>query len=407
MATRQSRTAQNLHNYAWRGINNDGSRGEGMIEAPSVKSARLRLRSQGISPKKIVKQRTPLFSKDIKHEDIVIFSRQLGTMIKSGIPLVQALEAVAQGSAKPSVARLVNDIRHGIETGDNLSTVLRRHPKYFDRLYCGLIAVGEESGSLDIILGNISSHLEKTASLRKKVKGAMRYPTIVLTVGLVIVAGLLIKIVPVFQEIFASFDAELPWITQRLLDTSQLLQNHFLWVIGAVLAITLLIMLSYRSIPKFHHLIDRIKLRIPIFGNLLRKSILARISRTIAIMFRAGIPMVNTLRTVSQSAGNDVYSTALEHASREVATGRQLEPVLRETKVFPGLILQMVRTGEETGEIDNMLNHAADFYEDEVDTAVDSITTLIEPILIVALGIIVGVVIIALYLPIFKLASLF
>lgn len=399
---------QKLNTYTWSGRNHDGVITDGTIEAISPKVARLMLKQQGIRINNLKRLRQPRFgSSRIKREDVVTITRQLGTMLKSGIPIVQALDAVSHGSEKKSVRALLSRIRSEVETGEPLSTVLRRYPKQFDSLYIGLVSVGEESGTLDTMLVNIAAHLEKIESLKKKIRSAMTYPTVVLSVGIIIVVLLLVKIVPQFAQIFDSFNAELPWLTQKLLDISNSLREHFIFWALLVIGITFLVVVLYRNNRSFHYFLDRMALRIPVFGSLLKKGILARISRTISIMFRAGVPMVDTLGTISLAAGNDVYRRALEFTRSEVATGRALEPSMRETEKFPSLVLQMVRTGEATGEMDNMLDRAADFYDDEVDTAVATISSLVEPILIIGLGLIIGVVVVAMYLPIFKLASVF
>ncbi len=394
--------------FEWKGMNREGIRESGEVDARSLRHARSLVQKQGIKIIKIKKQPKPLFGRGgIKNRDIVILSRQLATMIEGGIPIAQALSVVGQSSDNRSVKSLLAKMRLKVEEGADLTSVMRSHPKQFNSLYVGLINVGEQSGTLGTMLGRIASYLEKAEAIRRKVKSALMYPVIVLLVGLLIVVGLLIYIIPQFQNLFAENNAELPALTKSVITASQGLQDHWPMILSASVVTVLLMHFSYTRSQKFKYLADKLLLKIPAFGPLIRKSILVRITRTIAIMFRAGIPMVETLGIVAPASGNEVYSRALNQVQNDIATGQPLESSLRESKVFPSMVLQMVRTGEETGEMDSMLDKVAEFYEDEVDNTIAGISALIEPIMIVILGGLIGLVVVAMYLPIFSLGNVF
>jgi len=408
MATTSKKDKKKLNNYLWKGINHRGAKESGEIEAHSPKEARLILRQKGLKITSVRKETKSLFSNDkVKPNDIVIATRQLATLVEGGIPIAQSITAVGQSSDKGGVKKLLGAIRKRVDEGVNLTTALRDHPKYFNSLYLALVNVGEESGTLGPMLKRIATYLEKAEALRRKVISALTYPIIVLFLGISIAVGLLIFIIPQFQTIFNNFGAELPALTRHVISVSEFTQKNFFPILGGVIAFYFIYRTMYRRSERVHLFTDHLILRLPVFGNLIRKSILARIARTVAIMFHAGIPMVETLGTIAPAAGNMVYTNALNDIRKLVSTGQPFESSLRSTGVFPSMVLQMVRTGEETGEMDAMLNRAADFYEDEVDAIVAAMSSLVEPILIVVLGSLIGVVVIAMYLPIFHLASVF
>jgi type IV pilus assembly protein PilC len=408
MATRDKNKPNKLHNYRWKGTNHRGAKERGEIEAASPKAARLILRQRGLKVTSVRKDSQSLFARDkVKPNDIVIATRQLATLVEGGIPIAQSITAVGQSSDKTSVKKLLGSMRKRVDEGVTLSTSIRDHPKHFNSLYLALVNVGEEAGMLGPMLRRIATYLEKAEALRRKVISALTYPIIVLFLGVSIAVGLLIFVIPQFQDIFNNFGAELPALTRHVIALSEFLQNNVLKLLAGAIASYFIYRTLYRRSERVHLFTDRLILRIPVFGSLIRKSILARISRTISIMFRAGIPMVETLGTIAPAAGNLVYTNALNDVRKMVSTGQPFEASLRNTGVFPSMVLQMVRTGEETGEMDSMLDRAADFYEDEVDAIVAAISSLVEPILIVVLGSLIGVVVVAMYLPIFHLASVF
>ncbi len=408
MTTKSKKTKQKKVTFLWKGTTHTGSRESGEILASSASAARLMLRQRGLRVKSVRKERDSLFFGDkVKPNDIVVATRQLATLVEGGIPIAQSLTAVGQSSDKKSVNKLLRAIRQRVDQGVNLTTALRDHPKHFNQLYLALVNVGEESGTLGPMLERIAAYLEKAEALRRKIISALTYPIVVLFLGIVITLGLLVFVIPQFKEVFNNFGAELPALTRNIIALSEAAQNNILKIIGFIIAVYIIYGTLYRRSEHVHLFTDRVILRLPVFGNLIRKSILARIARTIAIMFHAGIPMVETLATIAPAAGNQVYTNALNEVRKLVSTGQPLESSLRSTGVFPSMVLQMVRTGEETGDLDAMLNRAADFYEAEVDAIVAAISSLVEPILIVVLGGLIGVVVVAMYLPIFHLASVF
>jgi type IV pilus assembly protein PilC len=367
------------------------------------------LRRQGIRVKKIRKHSRSIFSigDTVKVRDIVFMTRQLATMIEAGIPIAQSLRGIALGHEKDSVKRLLIRIREDVETGTNLSTALRKHPAHFNRLYTALVTVGEESGTLDILMNKIATYLEKIEAIKSKVRSALFYPAMVIVVAVVIVAILLIVVIPEFESLFSDFGADLPTLTRWVVSMSHTFQEYWVFILLASMVLGTILVFSYKRSSKMQHMMDQVILRIPIFGPIIRKSIIARVSRTLATMFGAGIPLVDALETVSTAAGNQIYSNGLLKVRRDVSTGRSLEGSMSDTGLFPGMVLQMVSTGEESGELEKMLDKVAEFFENEVDNAVAVIASLVEPFLIIILGIIVGTIVIAMYLPIFKLGAVF
>jgi type IV pilus assembly protein PilC len=395
--------------FVWSGQDKGNRKASGEIEAQTLQAAKMMLRRQGVRIKKIRKQGKPLFSigNTVKVKDIVFFTRQLATMIEAGIPIAQSLRGISLGHENAGVKALLGKIRTDVEGGTNLSSTLKKHPQHFSRLYTSLVAVGEESGTLDILMNKIAGYLEKIERIKGKVRSALFYPALVIIVAIVIVAVLLIVVIPEFETLFSDFGANLPTLTRWVVDLSHSVQEYWVVYMISTMIIGTALIFFYKRSRKMQHLLDRIILRIPIFGPIIRKSIIARVSRTLATMFGAGIPLVDSLETVASAAGNSVYGRGLLLVRRDVSTGRTLEGSMTDTGLFPGMVLQMVATGEEAGELERMLDKVADFYETEVDNAVDVISSLVEPFLIIILGIIVGTIVVAMYLPIFKLGAVF
>ncbi|MBX2868171.1 MAG: type II secretion system F family protein [Acidiferrobacterales bacterium] len=408
MAKAKSKKSEPV-SFTWSGVDKGNRKASGEIEATNIQAARLLLRRQGIRVKKLRKTAKPLLSlgSSVKVKDIVFTTRQLATMIEAGIPIAQSLRGISVGHDNPAVKTLLNKVRADVEAGTNLSVSLKKHPEHFNRLYTSLVSVGEESGTLDNLMNSIAGYLEKIENIKSKVRSALFYPALVILVAIVIVAVLLIVVIPEFETLFSDFGADLPSLTKWVVDLSHAVQANWHWyLLGAMIGGVFLVN-AYKRSTKMQHLLDRMILKMPIFGPIIRKAIIARISRTLAIMFGAGIPLVDALETVASAAGNRVYRDGILEVRREVSTGRTLESSMADTKLFPGMMLQMVTTGEEAGELERMLDKVADFFENEVDNAVAVISSLIEPLLIIVLGVIVGTIVIAMYLPIFKLGAVF
>lgn len=341
----------------------------------------------------------------INANDIMVFARQMATMIRAGIPLLQALQVVAESLRKPAMVALVQHMMGDVSSGSSFSDALRRHPKHFDRLFINLVDAGEQSGALDRMLDRIATYKEKVESLKARVKKALWYPTAVMTIGIAVTMLLLIKVVPEFESMFQSFGAELPPLTQMTVNLSELAQRFWLVALGAVIATICLIKISIQRSPKVAYRMHALLLRLPIIGDIMHKSALARFSRTLATTFASGVPLVEGLETAAGATGNKVYERAVAQTRQDVATGQQLHFAMRMTNRFPPLAIQMVSIGEESGSLDTMLNRVADYFEEEVDNKVDALTSLMEPIIIVVLGILVGGVVVSMYLPIFELGS--
>lgn len=398
-----------LTQYAWEGVDNRGRRTQGEIEAPSAAFVNATLRRQGIRPRKVRKKAKALFTfkKRIRTYDIAVATRQLATMIAAGIPIAQALSALAQGHDNASVQELLNSIRQEVEAGTNLSTTLAKYPVHFDRLYTSLVDAGEQSGTLDRLLEKIAVYMEKIEAIKSKIKAAMFYPLAIVVVAIIVVSLLLIFVIPQFESLFQNFGADLPTLTKSIVELSRWFQDNwwlfFLVLIGTVVGL----MFFYKRSSKMQYTMDRVLLKLPVFGPVIRKSVIARYTRTLATMFGAGVPLVDSLDSVAGASGNRVYYNAIMDIKAEVSTGRPLEASMANTNLFPNMVLQMVSTGEESGELELMLDKVADFYEREVDDAVAALSSLIEPFMIVFLGGIVGTVVVAMYLPIFKMAAVF
>ena len=392
--------------FAWQGRDKRGNRVKGKSLAPDEPALRAELRRQGIAPSRIRKQSKALRAGGrVKPEDIAVFSRQLATMLAAGIPLVQAFEIVGNGHDKPSMQKLILDVKADVEGGTSLHESLAKHPLYFDDLYVNLVEAGEQAGALESLLDKIATYKEKTEALKKKVKKALFYPAAVLVVAIVVTVILLIFVIPQFESLFKGFGADLPAFTQMVIDLSKFVQNQgiFLGIVtgGAIYAFAYFKKRS-RAMREF---LDRAMLKFPIIGPILNKAAIARYARTLATMFAAGVPLVEALESVAGATGNIVYENAVMKMKDEVATGQRLQRAMEATGLFPNMVNQMIAVGEESGSLDEMSGKVATFYEAEVDNAVDSMSSLLEPMIMVILGVLVGGLVIAMYLPIFKLGA--
>jgi type IV pilus assembly protein PilC len=394
--------------FTWEGTDRRGHRVKGESRTSSVALAKAELRRQGINPLKVRKKTTSLLAnrrKKITSKDIAVFSRQLATMLASGVPLVQAMEIIGRGHPNPGMAEMVLSIKADVEGGSSLAKALRKRPVQFDNLFCNLVDAGEQAGVLDTLLDKIATYKEKTESIKGKVKKAMVYPAAVLSVAVVVVAIIMVFVVPQFKDLFASFGAELPAFTLMVVKISDFVAAYWwLMVIGIAATVAVLVNIWKRS-PKFRETVDRILLKVPVIGQIMHKSALARFCRTTSTMFAAGVPLVEALESVAGATGSTVYEKAVLAMRSDVATGQSLQLTMRQQGLFPHMVIQMVAIGEESGALDEMLAKVADFYEEEVDNMVDALSSLLEPLIIVILGILVGGLVVALYLPIFQLGT--
>ena len=402
--------ALKINTFTWEGVDKSGRkvRGDGQAETPTA--LRVQLRQQGIAAQRI-RRKSSLFGsaakkgKRITPGDIAIFTRQLSTMINSGVPLVQAMEIIGRGHENPNMRKLVTGIKDDVESGTALSDALAKHPVHFDELVCNLVNAGEQAGVLDTLLDKIATYKEKTESLKKKIKKALFYPSAVLVVAFIVTAILLLFVVPQFEELFRGFGADLPAFTRLVISLSEFMQAYWWAVFGGLIAIAMGFIQAKKRSLRFAHALDRFSLRIPVVGDILRKAAIARFSRTLSTMFAAGVPLVEALQSVSGATGNVVYGNAVLEMRDEVAAGQQLQWAVERSRLFPHMVVQMVAIGEEAGSLDTMLGKVADFYEEEVDNAVDSLSSLLEPLIMAILGVLVGGLVVAMYLPIFKLGT--
>ncbi len=390
--------------YEWEGKDKAGKmvRGEMRAGGESVVSASLR--RQGILVQKVRKRRVSGGS-SVKPKDISIFTRQLATMMRAGVPLLQSFDIVARGSTNPRVTKLLNDIRGDVETGTSLSQAFRRHPLYFDALYCNLVEAGEAAGILETLLDRLATYQEKTLAIKQKIKGALSYPISVLVVAMIVVTVIMLKVIPAFKDVFTSFGADLPAPTLMVIAMSEFFVSYWWAIFGFIGGGLFFFFQSWKRSVKMQKAMDRILLKVPIFGNLIYKSSVARWTRTLSTMFAAGVPLVDALDSVGGAAGNAVFAEATEQIQKDVSTGTSLTVAMQSTNVFPVMVLQMASIGEESGALDGMLAKAADIYEEEVDEIVKALSSLMEPIIIVFLGTLIGGIVVAMYMPIFKLGS--
>ena len=401
-------TATRSDIFLWSGTDKSGRNSKGEIRAASPAMAKAQLRRQGIKPKNVKKKSKPLFGsggKAIKAADIAIFTRQLATMLKAGVPLVQSFEIVAEGSEKPKMQELINTIRNDVAAGGGLAPSLAKHPRLFDELFCSLVASGEDSGTLEVMLDRVATYKEKTEQLKAKIKKALTYPTAVIVVAIVVTAILLIKVVPQFAETFRSFGSDLPAFTLFVLVISNFVQKWWFVILLMIIAAIFVFREAKIRSVKFSEFLDRLILRLPIFGTIVHDSVIARFSRTLATTFAAGVPLVDALESTAGAAGNSVYAKAIRQVKDDVTTGSTLYSSTKATGLFPNMLLQMMSIGEESGSLDEMLDKVANHYEEAVDNAVDSLSSLMEPMIMAILGVLVGGLMIAMYLPIFMLGS--
>jgi type IV pilus assembly protein PilC len=393
--------------YAWEGVDKKGAKLTGEINGHNPALVKAQLRKQGINPTKVRKKSVSIFGKGkkIKPLDIAFFSRQMATMMKAGVPLLQSFDIISEGHENPNMRKLVDDVKQEVAAGHSFATALRQKPLYFDDLFCNLVDAGEQAGALESLLDRVATYKEKTESLKAKIKKAMTYPIAVVVVAVVVTGILLLKVVPQFQAIFAGFGAQLPAFTVMVIGLSQLVQDYW-WILLAGLALSIFAFRrAHRTSERFRNSLDRALLKVPIIGPLLYKSAVARYARTLSTTFAAGVPLVEALDSVAGATGNVVFKNAVNKIKQDVSTGMQLNFSMRSTGVFPMLAVQMTAIGEESGALDSMLDKVATYYEDEVDNMVDSLTALMEPMIMAVLGVIVGGLVIAMYLPIFQLGN--
>ncbi len=392
--------------FVWEGTDKQGRKTKGEITSSNPNIAKAELRRQGINATRVRKKGAKSafsLSSSIAPADIALFTRQMATMMRAGVPLVQSFEIVADGVDKPKMKELILAIRNDVSGGTSFAAAIRKHPVYFDDLFCNLVDAGEQSGSLETMLDRIATYQEKTESLKAKVRKAMTYPIAVLVVAFIVSGILLIKVVPQFEQVFAGFGAELPAFTQFVIGLSEAAQEYWLYVlIGLVATISGFVAVRKRS-KTLRDRIDQIMLKLPIVGNIIEKSAVARYARTLSTTFAAGVPLVDALNSVAGATGNAVFTNAVYKIRDDVSTGQQLNFSMRNTGVFPNMVTQMVAIGEESGALDDMLDKSASYYEEQVDNAVDNLTALMEPVIMSVLGVLVGGLIIAMYLPIFQL----
>lgn len=403
-----ARPADQLPMFVWEGTDKRGTKMKGEQAARTANLVRAELRRQGITPTVVKPKPKPLFGgqgKAIKPKEIAVFSRQIATMLKSGVPIVQSLEIIGGGQKNPRMATLINGLRTEIESGSSLSESLGKHPVQFDELYRNLVKAGESAGVLDTVLDTVATYKENIESLKGKIKKAMFYPAMVVAAALLVSAILLVFVVPQFEEVFKNFGAELPAFTQIIINLSRFMIGWWwlilLVVVGSVVG---LVAFKKRSLA-FAHFLDRMILRIPVLGKIMHEAAVARFARTLAVTFKAGVPLVEALDSVAGATGNTVYEQAVKRIRDDVAVGYQVNMAMRQVGLFPHMVVQMTAIGEEAGALDTMLFKVAEFYEEEVNNAVDALASLIEPLIVIVLGVIVGSMVIAMYLPIFKLAA--
>ena len=390
--------------FEWEGKDKNGKIVRGEMRAGGESMVGASLRRQGILVNKVKKRRLS-GGRAIKQKDIAVFTRQLSTMMRAGVPLIQSFDIVARGSTNARMTRLLTDIRSDVETGTSLSSAFRKHPLYFDALYCNLVEAGEAGGILETLLDRLAVYQEKTMAIKNKIKSALIYPIAVLVVAFVVLAVIMIFVIPAFEDVFKSFGADLPAPTLVVIAMSKIFTSYWYLIFGFIGGGTYFFMESWKRSVKMQKVMDRLLLRVPVFGDLVNKSSVARWTRTLSTMFAAGVPLVEALDSVGGASGNAVFQEATEQIQRDVSTGSALTTSMQTTGVFPTMVIQMCAIGEESGSLDAMLGKAAEFYEDEVDEAVKGLSSLMEPFIIVILGVLIGGIVVSMYLPIFKLGQ--
>ena len=396
-----------LDRFTWEGVDRKGKVMKGEMEAASATFVSAMLRRQGINPKKVRKAPKPLFTvkKKIKPKDVSVFTRQLATMVAAGIPIAQAFDIVGKGHENPTMRDLIASIKADVESGTNLTQALGKHPLQFDALYCNLVQAGEAAGILDTILDKIATYKEKIEAIKGKIKSALFYPTAVIVVAFIITTILLVFVIPQFETLFKDFGGDLPALTKMVIELSEFFQEYWYVIFGVIIGAVMGFSYAYKRSPKMQHTMDRTLLKSPVIGPIVKKATIARFARTLSTMFAAGVPLVEALDSVAGAAGNRVYYEGTLAIKSDVSTGMQLQSAMNNTGLFPNMVVQMVAIGEESGELDVMLGKVADFYEAEVDDAVAGLSSLLEPIIMAFLGIVIGGLVVAMYLPIFKMAS--
>ena len=392
------------YTFVWEGKTKEGKAARGEIRATAESVVQSTLRRQGILVSKVKKLRYKSGGK-ITEKDITLFTRQLATMMRAGIPLLQSFDIIGRGHANPAVGKLLLDIKADVETGSSLSTAFRKYPLYFDTLFCNLVAAGEHAGILDSLLERLASYKEKMLALKGKIKSALFYPISIIVVAFVITAVIMLFVIPAFKDVFRSFGADLPTPTLIVIGISDFFVAYWYLIFGMVGGGLYAFFYFWKRSEKLQMLMDGLLLKTPVFGDLVRKSVVARWTRTLSTMFAAGVPLVESLESVGGAAGNHVYKVATRQIQNEVSTGTNLATAMQNTDLFPNMVIQMVSIGEESGALDGMLGKVADFFEAEVDDAVDALTSLMEPMIMVILGVLIGGMVVAMYLPIFKMGS--
>ena len=406
----QRATVTSLTTYDWVALDKRGKRMKGDMPAKNASLVKAELRRQGMNPQTVREKAKPLFGSSgstVKPQDVAVFSRQIATMMGSGVPMIQAFDIIADGQKNVRFKNILLDVKQSIEGGSSLHESLGRHPVQFDELYCNLVHAGEASGVLDTVLDTVATYKERTEALKKKIKKALFYPMMVLAVVFMVILIMLLYVVPVFAKTFEDAGAQLPAPTQMLVDASHFMQTWWLLVIGVVGGSIAAIVIGKKRSPKFAHFLDRVALKMPVMGAIVRNSAIARFARTLGVTFRAGVPLVEALDAVAGATGSIVYGDGVRQMRDDISVGHQLQLAMKQTGLFPNMVVQMTAIGEESGALDNMLFKVAEFYEEEVENAVDTLSTLLEPLIMVVLGTLVGGMVIALYLPIFKLAGTF
>ena len=392
------------YTFVWEGKNRDGKPVRGEMRAASEAVVQTSLRRQGVMNARVKKARFKVGGK-VTEKEITLFTRQLATMMKSGVPLLQAFDIVGRGHANGAVAKLLLDIKADVETGSSLSQAFRKYPRYFDALYCNLVAAGEQAGILDTLLERLATYKEKILAIKSKIKSALFYPIAVIVVAFIITAVIMIFVIPAFKDVFKSFGADLPAPTLLVIAISDFFVAYWWAIFGIIFGGLYFFFEAWKRSEKVQMAMDRLLLRLPIFGDIIRKAVIARWSRTLSTMFAAGVPLVESLDSVGGAAGNYVYKAATKQIQGEVSTGTSLTNAMTNVNLFPNMVTQMVAIGEESGALDSMLAKVADFFEQEVDDAVEAMSSLMEPIIMVVLGTLIGGMVIAMYLPIFKLGA--
>jgi type IV pilus assembly protein PilC len=395
--------------FSWEGTNKKGQKVKGEYTGPNQATVKAQLRKQGIQTTKVKKKSTPLISfggsKKITSTDISFFTRQMATMMKAGVPLVQSFDIVSDGAENAAMKELIGNVRDDVSAGNDFASALKKHPKYFDELFCNLIESGEQSGALEQMLDKVAIYQEKTEALKAKIKKAMMYPAITLIVASIVTVILLVKVVPTFESMFKSFGSDLPAPTKMVVAISEWMQAYWYYILGAVIAFVVALKQALQRSPAFKDKFEAGLLRVPVFGDLIMKAAVARFARVLATTFAAGVPLVEALESVAGAVGNSVYRKAVISVRDEVSQGQQMHFAMKATGVFPNMVVQMTSIGEESGALDGMLSKAADYFEAEVDNAVDNLTALMEPLVMSFLGVVIGGMIIAMYLPIFEMGK--